>query len=114
VQLSLQIDSWEQRGSNVLAALSAARGTVRAMLTVKDKMTLDFERRWWKYSGAKEAAVGEQFGESMTRYYQRLNALMDHPAAVAHSPLLVKRLRRLRAARARARSQRRIGFEDLR
>lgn len=74
--------------------------------------TLDFERGWWKYAGAKEAAIRERFDESSTRYYQRLNALIDTPAALAHNPMLVRRLRRLRAARARQRSVRRLGFEE--
>jgi hypothetical protein len=48
---------------------------------------------------------------SATRYYQVLNALIDRPEALAFDPLLVRRLRRLRAARQRARSARRLGFE---
>jgi hypothetical protein len=48
-------------------------------LSVKDKMTLDFERQWWKYPGAKDAAIHTHFAETTTRYYQRLNALIDRP-----------------------------------
>ena len=48
---------------------------------------------------------------SATRYYQVLNALIDHPSALEHDPMLVKRLRRLRASRQRARSARRLGLE---
>jgi hypothetical protein len=48
---------------------------------------------------------------SATRYYQVLNALIDREAALAHDPLLVKRLRRLRMSRQRARSARRLGIE---
>ncbi len=48
---------------------------------------------------------------SATRYYQVLNALIDHPEALEHDPMLVKRLRRLRACRQRARSARRLGME---
>jgi hypothetical protein len=48
---------------------------------------------------------------SATRYYQALNALIDRPAALSADPMLVKRLRRLRAARQRARSARRLGIE---
>jgi hypothetical protein len=48
---------------------------------------------------------------SATRYYQVLNALIDQPAALAYDPLLIKRLRRLRAARQRARSARRLGID---
>nr|WP_272941302.1 DUF3263 domain-containing protein [Kribbella flavida] len=72
---------------------------------------LGFERHWWKYAGAKEQAIRDQFQMSATRYYQVLNALIDRPEALAHDPLLVKRLRRLRAARQRARSARRLGIE---
>lgn len=72
---------------------------------------LAFERQWWKYAGAKETAVRERFDMSATRYYQVLNALIERPAAIAHDPMLVHRLRRLRAARAAQRSARRAGFE---
>ena len=72
---------------------------------------LGFERQWWKYAGAKEQAIRELFDMSATRYYQVLNALIDDPRALAHDPMLVKRLRRLRASRQRARSARRLGIE---
>ena len=70
-----------------------------------------FERQWWKYAGAKEQAIRDLFDMSATRYYQVLNALIDRPEALAHDPMLVKRLRRLRSARQRARSARRLGLE---
>lgn len=82
-----------------------------AELTTRDNEILTFERQWWKYAGAKEQAIREQFDMSATRYYQVLNSLLDHEAALAFDPLLVKRLRRLRSARQRARSARRLGFE---
>jgi hypothetical protein len=72
---------------------------------------LAFERQWWKFAGAKEQAVRDKFGMSATRYYQTLNALIDDPAALAHDPLLVKRLRRLREARQRSRSAKRLGID---
>ena len=80
-------------------------------LSERDRQILSFERHWWNYAGAKEQAVREQFDMSATRYYQVLNALMDRPEALAYDPLLVKRLRRLRSARQRARSARRLGLE---
>jgi hypothetical protein len=80
-------------------------------LSVRDQEILAFERLWWKYAGAKEQAVREQFAMSATRYYQVLNALIDRPEALVYDPLLVKRLRRLRAARQRQRSARRLGIE---
>ncbi|MCI0687205.1 MAG: DUF3263 domain-containing protein [Sporichthyaceae bacterium] len=80
-------------------------------LTERDQQMLALERQWWKYAGAKEHAIREQFDMSATRYYQLLNALLDRPEALAYDPMLVKRLRRLRSARARARSARRLGIE---
>lgn len=73
------------------------------MMTVRDMMILDFERIHWKYAGAKEAAIRWQLGMSATRYYQRLNALLDNPEALAYNPALVNRLRRVRDLRAAAR-----------
>ena len=73
-------------------------------LTDQQQEILAFERQWWKYSGAKETAVKVRFDMSLTRYYQVLNVLMDQPAAMAYDPMLVRRLRRLRDARARRRS----------
>ncbi|HET8603423.1 MAG TPA: DUF3263 domain-containing protein [Marmoricola sp.] len=80
-------------------------------LSERDREILDFERMWWKYAGAKEQAVREKFDMSSTRYYQVLNVLIDRPEALEHDPLLVRRLRRLRAARQRQRSARRLGFD---
>lgn len=80
-------------------------------LTERDSAILSFERHWWKYAGAKEQAIRDQFDMSATRYYQILNALIDRGDALAHDPLLVKRLRRLRATRQRNRSARRLGID---
>jgi hypothetical protein len=80
-------------------------------LSERDQRILAFERQWWRYAGAKEQAIRELFDMSATRYYQVLNSLIDRPEAIAHDPMLVKRLRRLRAARQRARSARRLGIE---
>ena len=65
---------------------------------------LDFERQWWKYAGAKDAAIKELFNLSAKQYYELLNNLIDRPDALAASPLLIKRLRRLREARVSSRS----------
>jgi hypothetical protein len=80
-------------------------------LTRREHDILAFERQWWKYAGAKEEAIKELFGLSATRYYQVLNALVDRSEALAVDPMLVKRLRRLRASRQKARAARRLGFE---
>ncbi len=83
--------------------------TASTTLTEREQEVLAFERQWWKYAGAKEQAVRELFDMSATRYYQVLNALIDRPEALTFDPMLIKRLRRLRAARQRARSARRLG-----
>ncbi len=79
-------------------------------LTDREREVLAFERQWWKYAGAKEQAIKELFDMSATRYYQVLNALIDSPSALEADPMLIKRLRRLRASRQRQRSARRLGM----
>ena len=82
-----------------------------AMLSDRDREILEFERQWWRYAGAKEQAIRELFDMSATRYYQIVNNLIDTPEALAFDPMLVKRMRRMRATRQRARSARRLGIE---
>jgi hypothetical protein len=97
--------------------MDAAQATITPMpadavaLSERDQSILGFERQWWKYAGAKEQAIRDLFDMSATRYYQVLNALIDRPEALAYDPMLVKRLRRLRASRQRARSARRFGVD---
>ena len=93
------------------AAAVGASAAAPGELTEREREVLAFERQWWKYAGAKEQAVRDLFGLSATRYYQLLNALIDRPEALVHDPMLVKRLRRLRATRQRTRSARRLGIE---
>jgi 3-oxoacyl-ACP reductase-like protein len=85
------------------AAAAAAAVTVPAVLSEREVQILAFESKWWKHAGSKEQAVRDTFGLSSTRYYQLLNGLLDNPAALAHDPVLVGRLRRLRSTRARTR-----------
>ncbi|MBC2874925.1 MULTISPECIES: DUF3263 domain-containing protein [Streptomyces] len=68
-------------------------------LSERDLAVLALERRSWPGPGAKERAVRERLGITPTRYYQLLNALLDDPRALAHDPVTVNRLRRLREAR---------------
>jgi hypothetical protein len=89
----------------------SAPGVDAGGLSRRDREILAFERQWWKYAGAKEQAIRELFDMSATRYYQVLNSLIDTPEALVADPMLVKRLRRLRASRQRQRSARRLGIE---
>ena len=79
-------------------------------LTDVDKQLLDFESTWWRHKGSKEAAILDELGLTGVRYYQRLNVLLDDPAALAYAPMVVNRLRRGRIKALRARSPRRLGL----
>ncbi|MFC6357037.1 DUF3263 domain-containing protein [Luethyella okanaganae] len=81
-------------------------------LSERDTAILAFERQWWKHAGAKEEAIRAEFGLSAARYYQLLGALIDSPAALVQDPMLVKRLQRMREARAAARARRSLGTAD--
>ncbi|WP_344412936.1 DUF3263 domain-containing protein [Amycolatopsis minnesotensis] len=80
-------------------------------LTSREQEVLAFERQWWKYAGAKEQAIRELFAMSSTRYYQVLNQLIDKEEALSADPMLVKRLRKMRASRQRTRAARKLGIE---
>ncbi|WP_328538114.1 DUF3263 domain-containing protein [Streptomyces sp. NBC_00344] len=70
-----------------------------APLPERDRAVLAVERRAWPGPGAKERAIREQLGISPVRYYQLLNSLLDDERALAHDPVTVNRLRRVRDAR---------------
>lgn len=63
-----------------------------------DRAILDLEQRRYLHAGAKVTAIAA-LGLSPTGYYQRLNRLLDDPAAALARPQLVARLRRLRDGR---------------
>lgn len=76
-------------------------------LTDQQASILDFEGSWWTSGEGKEQTIRDRFELDPTEYYVLLNALLDHPAAEAAAPLVVRRLRRVRDSRVRARSARR-------
>ncbi len=90
--------------------LSGLSGAETQPLSQRDQAILGFERQWWKYSGAKEAAIRELFDMSSTRYYQLINTLIDTPEAMEFDPMLVKRLRRMRSSRQAARTANRANI----
>ena len=81
----------------------------RQELSDLDREILEFERDWVAHAGAKDAAVRDRFDLDPAGYHRLLNQLIDLPAAEEHAPRLVRRLRRLRAARQEQRSARRLG-----
>ena len=85
---------------------AAEESVVPSALSDLETKILDFEANWWRFAGAKESAIKELFDLSAPRYYQLLNDLIDRDDALEASPMLVKRLRRLREARMAARTAR--------
>lgn len=81
-------------------------GPEATALSARDEAILAFEGQWSQHAGAKEQAIRAEFGLSAARYYQLLGALIDSPLALAHDPMLVKRLHRMREARSQARARR--------
>lgn len=79
-------------------------------LSDRDRTVIEVERERWKYAAAKDTAVLELLDLTPIRYAQVLNSLLDNPAAEAHDPVTVRRLRRLRDARSGYRVARRVGF----
>ena len=75
-------------------------------LDERARRVLAFEGRAWKQPGLKAEAIREEFGISAARYYRILGELIDSPAALRHDPMLVKRLQRMREARAATRAHR--------
>ncbi|QAY58746.1 DUF3263 domain-containing protein [Microbacterium protaetiae] len=70
---------------------------------------LDFEAAWQRHGGAKEEAIRAELGLTPARYYQLLGRLIDTEDALAHDPMLVKRLQRIRDDRERSRLARASG-----
>ncbi|MDT9697115.1 DUF3263 domain-containing protein [Streptomyces sp. P17] len=72
-------------------------------LNPREQNILALERRGFPGPGAKERAIREELGLAPVRYYQLLNALLDDERALAHDPVTVNRLRRVRDSRRRER-----------
>jgi Protein of unknown function (DUF3263) len=72
-------------------------------LTDRERIILELERTWWTRDTSKDAQVVERLGCSPEAFHLELNALVDSDDALAHDPLLIRRLRRLRDRRRRAR-----------
>lgn len=68
-------------------------------LTPQQLAILALEETPFQHQGVKEQAIRDQLDLSATSYYQLLNALLEDERAVARSPVVVNRLRRLRDER---------------
>ena len=72
-------------------------------LTERERSILDFERTWWTLDGAREGLIRSSFDCTPEAFELELAALVDSPDALAHDPLVVRRLRRERDRARRAR-----------
>ncbi|ATW60822.1 helix-turn-helix DNA binding protein [Gordonia phage BENtherdunthat] len=68
-------------------------------MTDEERRMLDLAGQRWNFAGNLEQQVRDEFGISLTRFYQRVNQLVDTEEALAYSPVVVNRLRRLRTRR---------------
>jgi len=98
--------------------MSASSGAARLepepsgqLLDAFSVRVLEFEGAWAGRTGAKASAIRAEFDIAPARYYQLLSAILDSPAALRHDPLLVRRLQRMRDARAAARASRTFRIE---
>jgi hypothetical protein len=92
------------------ASMTGAPGGGEPTLDDRARRILAFEARSFGHPGGKAEAVRAEFGMSATRYYRLLGELIDSPAALRHDPMLVKRLQRMRDARAEARGRRSLSL----
>ncbi|UAJ16217.1 helix-turn-helix DNA binding domain protein [Gordonia phage Malibo] len=74
-------------------------------MTDDDRAVLDFAALRWNRSGNQADAIRTEFDMTVTRFWQRVNTLLDDPEALAYAPQLVNRLRRIRSTRAQRRSR---------
>jgi hypothetical protein len=92
----------EADAARASAAPGPGSAPARPGLSERDLAVLDLARRGFAAPGARDRAVRERLGLSPARYAQLLNALLDDPRALAHDPVTVGRLRRVRDERRRA------------
>jgi hypothetical protein len=74
-----------------------------AVITERQQAILDFERSFWTYDDPKEALIRARFHCPADEYYAELNDLLELPEAMAHDPLVVRRLQRQRLRKRRGR-----------
>lgn len=64
-------------------------------LTDVELAMLRFAGEWWRDGSAKEMAIRDRFGISVTRFHQVVNRLIATPAAQEVEPVIVNRLQRI-------------------
>ena len=78
-------------------------GQAVRVISERHQAMLEFERTFWTFDDPKTAAIRARFQCSVDEYYSELNELLEQPEAMAHDPLVVRRLQRQRLRRRRER-----------
>jgi len=73
------------------------------VISERHQAMLEFERNYWTFDEPKETLIRARFQCSADEYYAELNELLEQPAAMAHDPLVVRRVQRQRLRRRRQR-----------
>ena len=73
------------------------------MISERQQAMLEFERTFWTLDDPKELLIRARFQCSADQYYVELSELLEQPEALAHDPLVVRRLQRHRVRRRRER-----------
>ena len=73
------------------------------VISERHQAMLEFERTFWTFDDPKTAAIRARFQCSVDEYYSELSELLEQPEAMAHDPLVVRRLQRQRLRRRRER-----------
>lgn len=79
------------------------------MLSVRDHMTLALAAAHYRHAGKREADARELLGYTAVGFWREVNRLLDRDDVLAAYPMEVRRLRRLREARAGVRAASRVG-----
>ncbi|HSJ92187.1 MAG TPA: DUF3263 domain-containing protein [Ilumatobacter sp.] len=78
-------------------------GQAVRVISERHQAMLEFERTSWTFDEPKETLIRARFQCSADEYYAELNELLEQPEALAHDPLVVRRLQRQRIRRRRER-----------
>lgn len=72
-------------------------------LTNRERLALELAATPYRYPAVREARALDELGLTPTSYWYFVDTLLDRPDALEAMPDAVRRLKRLRAARAAAR-----------
>jgi hypothetical protein len=73
------------------------------VISERHQAMLEFERTHWTFDDPKDTLIRARFQCSSDEYYAELNELLELPEAMAHDPLVVRRVQRQRQRRLRER-----------